>query len=120
MQHPAAKHNPTAAEREQIASKLAQLTHAIDELRAKHIDESRLADIELYHHFTGFGMYDRRVIEIVRQMDDPYPYFRGQIAEIVDLRNFRGRRSGQRLEREPHFAGPFDQRGHRRDKAENN
>jgi dienelactone hydrolase len=39
---------PTAAEREQITSKLAQLTHAIDELRAKHVDESRLADIEIY------------------------------------------------------------------------
>jgi pimeloyl-ACP methyl ester carboxylesterase len=39
---------PTAAEREQITSKLAQLTRTIDELRAKHIDEARLADIEVY------------------------------------------------------------------------
>ena len=43
---------------------------------------SRLADTELYRNFTGFGLYDRRFIDIVRQMDDQYPYFRGQIAEI--------------------------------------
>ncbi len=43
---------------------------------------ARMSDTELYRNFTGFGLYDRRVIEILRQMDDPYPYFRGQIAEI--------------------------------------
>ena len=39
---------PTNAEREQMTTKLAQLNHAIDELRAKHVDEARLADIEIY------------------------------------------------------------------------
>jgi dienelactone hydrolase len=39
---------PTAAEREQITAKLLQLTHAVEELRAKHVDEARLADIEVY------------------------------------------------------------------------
>jgi glycosyltransferase involved in cell wall biosynthesis len=43
---------------------------------------NRLADIETHENFTGFGLYDRRVIEIVRSFDDPYPYFRGMIAEI--------------------------------------
>ncbi len=42
----------------------------------------RLADLETYENFTGFGLYDRRVIEIVRSFDDPYPYFRGMVAEI--------------------------------------
>jgi glycosyltransferase involved in cell wall biosynthesis len=42
----------------------------------------RLADLETYENFTGFGLYDRKVIEIVRSFDDPYPYFRGMIAEI--------------------------------------
>jgi len=41
-----------------------------------------LADIETHEHFTGFGLYDRRVIEILRGFEDPYPYFRGMIAEI--------------------------------------
>jgi glycosyltransferase involved in cell wall biosynthesis len=43
---------------------------------------NRLADIETFENFTGFGLYDRRVIEIIRSFDDPYPYFRGMIAEI--------------------------------------
>jgi glycosyltransferase involved in cell wall biosynthesis len=39
-------------------------------------------DIETYENFTGFGLYDRKVIELVRQFGDAYPYFRGMIAEI--------------------------------------
>ena len=42
----------------------------------------RFASIEMYENFTGFGLYDRRVMEIVRAMGDSYPYFRGMIAEI--------------------------------------
>jgi glycosyltransferase involved in cell wall biosynthesis len=44
---------------------------------------NRLADdIETYENFTGFGLYDRQIIDLVRQFGDPYPYFRGMIAEI--------------------------------------
>jgi polyisoprenyl-phosphate glycosyltransferase len=42
----------------------------------------KLADVQLLEHFTGFGMYDRRVIDIMRTLDDPYPYFRGLVAEL--------------------------------------
>lgn len=42
----------------------------------------KMADVPLLEHFTGFGVYDRSVIEIMRGLDDPYPYFRGLIAEI--------------------------------------
>jgi len=31
---------------------------------------------------TGFGLYDRVVIEDIRQIADPYPYFRGLICEL--------------------------------------
>ena len=41
-----------------------------------------MADVPLLEHVTGFGLYDRRVIEIMRTFDDPYPYGRGMIAEI--------------------------------------
>ena len=34
------------------------------------------------HHFYGFGLYDRQVIEFLRSLNDPYPYFRGLIADI--------------------------------------
>ncbi|MCK9387279.1 MAG: glycosyltransferase family 2 protein [Sulfuritalea sp.] len=42
----------------------------------------RIADIELIPHYTGFGLYDREVMELVRRIDDPYPYFRGLIADL--------------------------------------
>jgi len=42
----------------------------------------KISETRLIHHFTGFGLYDKSVIEILRTIDDPYPYFRGLIAEI--------------------------------------
>jgi len=43
---------------------------------------TRIADVKLVQNFTGFGLYDRRVIEELRRIGDPYPYFRGLIAEV--------------------------------------
>jgi glycosyltransferase involved in cell wall biosynthesis len=43
---------------------------------------AKLAEIELMQHVTGFGLYDRRVVDILRQINDPYPYHRGLIADI--------------------------------------
>jgi glycosyltransferase involved in cell wall biosynthesis len=44
---------------------------------------ARLTDVKVLEHFTGFGLYDRKVIDIMRRdFQDPQPYFRGQIAEI--------------------------------------
>lgn len=42
----------------------------------------RLAEIKLVKNATGFGLYDRAVMEVVRTIDDPYPYFRGMICDI--------------------------------------
>lgn len=33
-------------------------------------------------NFTGFGLYDRRVVDAVKKFNEPYPYFRGLISEI--------------------------------------
>ena len=41
-----------------------------------------LADVDLLLNFTGFGLYDRALIEHLRASEDPYPYLRGQISEI--------------------------------------
>jgi polyisoprenyl-phosphate glycosyltransferase len=43
---------------------------------------SSLAEVELIKDFTGFGLYDQKVIQILRDVDDPYPYFRGLICDI--------------------------------------
>jgi dienelactone hydrolase len=47
---------PTAAEREQITSKLTQLTKALDELRAKHVDDARIADVEIYQKAATWAL----------------------------------------------------------------
>jgi len=41
-----------------------------------------LADVKTISNFTGFGLYSQRVIEYLRSLQDPYPYFRGLISEI--------------------------------------
>ena len=50
---------------------------------ADHRLVARLTNVEVLEHFTGFGLYDRTVIEQIRtNFRDPYPYFRGMIAEL--------------------------------------
>ena len=41
---------------------------------------NRLSGVETYEHFTGFGLYDRKVMHLVHRFNDQY--FRGVIAEI--------------------------------------
>src|ERR1043166_690895 len=43
---------------------------------------ARLSHIEQIKNFMGYGLYDRSVVEIVRQLDEPDPYFRGLVSEI--------------------------------------
>jgi glycosyltransferase involved in cell wall biosynthesis len=43
---------------------------------------SKIAEVKLIKNFTGFGLYDKEVIDLLRTHKDPYPYFRGLIAEI--------------------------------------
>ena len=45
---------------------------------------SRIADDDtsLVKNCTGFGLFDRCVIDIIKQLDDPYPYIRGLICDI--------------------------------------
>ncbi|EXI83868.1 MAG: putative glycosyltransferase CsbB [Candidatus Accumulibacter sp. BA-94] len=50
--------------------------------RAFYATIGRISETRLIPNFTGFGLYDRSVVEVVRQVDDPYPYFRGLIADI--------------------------------------
>lgn len=42
----------------------------------------KMSEVPLIADATGAGLYDRQVIEILRNLRDPYPYFRGLIAEI--------------------------------------
>jgi len=42
----------------------------------------RLSEVPLIRNFTGFGLYDRAVMDTLREIDDPYPYFRGLICDL--------------------------------------
>jgi polyisoprenyl-phosphate glycosyltransferase len=64
----------------------------------------RLSGIQTIQNFTGFGLYDRKVVDIVKQFDDPYPYFRGMISEIGL----------------PHFEIPYHQPRRKRGITKNN
>jgi glycosyltransferase involved in cell wall biosynthesis len=43
---------------------------------------SRISDVPLVPNATGSGLYDRKVVDILKQLRDPYPYVRGLVAEI--------------------------------------
>lgn len=44
---------------------------------------AKSSSIEHISNFTGFGLYDQSFIELLRNIDDPYPYFRGLVAELA-------------------------------------
>ena len=41
-----------------------------------------VADIDVVHQATGFGIFDQRVIQAMRTIADPYPFLRGLVAEV--------------------------------------
>lgn len=43
---------------------------------------SKLSDVRIYKNFTGFGLYSKKVMNEIRRISDPYPFFRGMIAEV--------------------------------------
>lgn len=43
---------------------------------------AKMSDVEQVKNFTGFGLYDRKFVNVIRQVDDPYPYFRGLVSEL--------------------------------------
>jgi len=42
----------------------------------------KLSDVEQIEHFTGFGLYDKSCMDMLRGIKDPIPYFRGIISEL--------------------------------------
>jgi len=43
---------------------------------------NRVSDVRLISNATGFGVYDKKVIETLRTINTPYPYLRGLIPEL--------------------------------------
>ncbi len=52
-------------------------------LRRKYYQTlDNISDVSLVPDSTGFGLYDREVLDKIREINDPYPFFRGLIAEL--------------------------------------
>lgn len=43
----------------------------------------KLSNVEQIEHFTGFGLYDKSFIEILRNLNDSMPFIRGIVAEYA-------------------------------------
>lgn len=41
-----------------------------------------LADVKINKNNTGFGLYDREVIAQLKNLEEPYPFFRGLVSEL--------------------------------------
>ena len=42
----------------------------------------KYSSVEQIEHFTGFGLYDRSFIDVLRNLKDPTPFIRGIVAEL--------------------------------------
>lgn len=42
----------------------------------------KMSDVEQIEHFTGFGLYDKSFVEVLRNLNDPTPFLRGIVAEL--------------------------------------
>jgi len=58
----------------------SRVMHAIRKTYYRMLDG--ISDITLVPNSTGFGLYDRDVLEALRRIDDPYPFLRGLICEL--------------------------------------
>ena len=42
----------------------------------------KFSEVDQIEHFTGFGLYDKEFVKILKDLDDPEPYLRGIVAEL--------------------------------------
>lgn len=42
----------------------------------------KMSEVDQIEHFTGFGLYDKGFIRVLRELDDPTPFLRGIVAEL--------------------------------------
>jgi len=61
-------------------SKTNPLMHRLRKAYYRVLDG--ISDVSIVKDTTGFGLYDKVVLDQVREINDPYPYFRGLICEL--------------------------------------
>lgn len=63
-----------------------------------------MSSIQQIEHFTGFGLYDKQFIDVLRTLKDPSPFLRGIVAEYAP----------------DHLEIPYEQQKRREGKTHNN
>lgn len=61
-------------------SKLNFINHQLRKVYYKLLN--KISDVVIIKNSTGFGLYDKEVLNEVRKINDPYPFLRGIIAEL--------------------------------------
>ena len=61
-------------------SEESKLVYALRSLYYKTI--KKYSDVEQIEQYTGFGLYDKAFIEVLKTLDDPTPFLRGVVAEL--------------------------------------
>ena len=56
------------------------ITHALRKFYYRLLNY--ISEVEIVKDATGFGLYDREVLDHIRNIRDPYPFFRGLISEL--------------------------------------
>ena len=62
------------------SSKENKLMYLLRSLYYKMI--KKMSKAEQIEHFTGFGLYDKSFVDVLRQLDDPIPFIRGIVGEL--------------------------------------
>ena len=42
----------------------------------------KMSNVEMIEQFTGFGLYDKSFVQVLRELKDPTPFIRGIVAEL--------------------------------------
>lgn len=58
----------------------SKVFHAIRTLYYKFLNS--ISEVKLLENSTGFGLYDKVILDHVRSINDPYPYLRGTVCEL--------------------------------------
>ncbi len=62
------------------SSKESRVMYTVRSLYYKLI--KTFSDVEQIEHFTGFGLYDKDFLDVLRDLKDPTPFLRGIVAEL--------------------------------------
>lgn len=61
----------------------SQTNFLVHFLRKKYYEIlDKISTVKIIKNTTGFGIYDRVVIQHIQQVNDPYPYIRGLVSEL--------------------------------------